>query len=132
MACGSVACADFGATGWHQRGGRVGGRRAGSAGLPVREWHHELHIDDDHVGAGSGAVRPGHRRFDKRRQRRRVVLRPAGRVVLPLATLFVAVQLTTTTTTTTSHHGAPDSNGKALPAQTTTTTVASIFAGQVE
>jgi hypothetical protein len=48
-----------------------------------------------------------------------------------LETLFVAVLLTTTTTTVTSHHGSPNSNGKALPTRTTTSVVASIFAGQV-
>jgi hypothetical protein len=48
-----------------------------------------------------------------------------------LDTIFVAVLLTTTMTTVTSHHGAPNSNGRALPTETTTSTVASIYAGQV-
>ena len=48
-----------------------------------------------------------------------------------LDTLFVAVLLTTTTTTVTGHHGAPNSNGSPIQPDTTTSTVASIYAGQV-
>jgi len=48
-----------------------------------------------------------------------------------LDTIFVAVLVTTTTTTITSHRGSPASVGQQLPTQTTATTVASIFAGQV-